>query len=71
MTTVPLQQLFVLNSEFMARQAKALAAAADRPPSRRRPAASGAAFLLAYGRPPTDREVQLGDWSSWPPAGAS
>jgi hypothetical protein len=57
-TSVPLQQLFVLNSEFMARQAKALAArvqaaAADEPARIRR------AFLLAYGRPPTDRETRL------------
>jgi len=58
-TSVPLQQLFVLNSEFMARQAKAFAA---------RVTAAGSddayrirtAFQLAYGRPPTDKEVTLG-----------
>jgi hypothetical protein len=58
-TSVPLQQLFVLNSDFMARQSKALAA---------RVTATGTdeavrirtAFRLLYGRPPTAREVELG-----------
>src|SRR5262249_2637696 len=58
-TIVPLQQLFVLNSDFMALQAKGLAG---------RAAAGGAdpagrirrAFLLAYGRPPREAEVRLG-----------
>ncbi len=57
-TAVPLQQLFVLNSEFMERQAKALAA--------RLTGASGddaekirRAFPLLYARPATDREVAL------------
>ena len=58
-TSVPLQQLFVLNSEFMARQAKALAARVTATASvevvRIR-----TAFGLLYGRPPTDREVALG-----------
>src|SRR5262249_6150336 len=58
-TSVPLHQLFVLTSEFLARQAQARAArvtaeAADDPARIRR------AFLLAYGRPPSEREVQLG-----------
>jgi len=58
-TSVPLQQLFVLNSEFAARQAKALATrvtaeAADDDTRIRR------AFLLVYGRPPSDREARLG-----------
>jgi hypothetical protein len=59
-TSVPLQQLFVFNSEFMARQANAFATrvrdaeATDTARIRR-------AFLLAYGRPPTDREIQLGE----------
>ena len=59
-TTVPLQQLFVLNSEFMVRQAKALAkrlnAADDNAPHSwiRR------GFLLAYGRPPSAEELKLG-----------
>jgi hypothetical protein len=58
-TVVPLQQLFVLNSEFMARQARLLAArltaeGGDDAARIRR------AFPLVYGRPPTEREVQLG-----------
>ena len=57
-TSVPLQQLFVLNSEFMARQAKALAARLAAEPDDT--ARIRRAFLLAYGRPPTDREVRLG-----------
>jgi hypothetical protein len=59
-TNVPLQQLFVLNSEFMARQAKALAARVkDAEPTDT--ARIRQAFLLTYGRPPTDRELQLGE----------
>ena len=58
-TSVPLQQLFVLNSPFMAAQAKAFAgrvtATASDDPARIR-----TAFRLAYGRPPTAREVELG-----------
>jgi mono/diheme cytochrome c family protein len=59
-TAVPLQQLFVLNSEFMARQAQALArritsgdcqTVADRVRS---------AFLILYGRPAGDEEVRWG-----------
>ncbi len=57
-TTVPLQQLFVLNGDFMMRQARGLAD---------RVGGSGSveerirrAFALAYGRPPREREVQLG-----------
>jgi hypothetical protein len=58
-TTVPLQQLFVLNSEFMVRQARALTA--------RLLAGEGdeaarirQAFAIVYGRPPSDAELQLG-----------
>ena len=57
-TAVPLQQLFVLNSEFMERQAKALAARLTGAPGddaekvRR-------AFPLLYARPATDREVAM------------
>jgi hypothetical protein len=58
-TTVPLQQLFVLNSEFMVRNAKALsvrlATLAKDDPARIRQA-----FVLLYGRPVTDRELRLG-----------
>jgi mono/diheme cytochrome c family protein len=58
-TTVPLQQLFVLNSEFMVHSAKALAArlgaAAPDDASRIREA-----FRTLYGRPVTERELKLG-----------
>jgi cytochrome c553 len=58
-TTVPLQQLFVLNGEFMVRNAQALAArlggAASDDVGRIRNA-----FLLLYGRPATERELRLG-----------
>ena len=58
-TTVPLQQLFVLNSEFIVRNARALAArlAAVAPDDLSR---IQRAFALLYGRPATEREVQLG-----------
>jgi hypothetical protein len=57
-TTVPLQQLFVLNGEFMVQSARTLSALL---------AASGAdasgrieqAFLLLYGRSPTAQERKL------------
>ena len=56
---MPLQQLFVLNSEFMARNAKALAArlAAAAPDDAGR---IRAAFPLVYGRPPTEHDLHLG-----------
>ncbi len=58
-TTVALQQLFVLNSDFMVEQARALAkrlevAAPDDAGRIRK------AYPLLYGRPATEREVQLG-----------
>jgi hypothetical protein len=56
---VPLQQLFVLNSPFMAAGAKALAerccAAASDDPARIR-----YAFNVALSRPATDEEIQQG-----------
>jgi cytochrome c553 len=58
-TSVPLQQLFVLNSPFMARQAKALAARVTATASDDE-SRIAQAFLLLYGRPPSDREVRLG-----------
>jgi hypothetical protein len=57
-TTVPQQQLFVLNSEFMVKNAQALAAqltsAGDDDAARIR-----AAFTRLYCRDPNEREVQL------------
>jgi hypothetical protein len=58
-TTVPLQQLFVLNSEFMVRNAKALSArlaSLEKDDSGR----IRQAFLILYGRPVTERELSLG-----------
>jgi hypothetical protein len=59
-TIVPLQQLFVLNSEFMARQAQALATRVLTATEADEAARIQRAFLLAYGRPPGARELQLG-----------
>ena len=62
-TTVPLQQLFVLNSDFMLAQAKALAAriAASGSPGEQDDASRiRRAFLLVYGRAANEQEVQMG-----------
>ncbi|HLJ95374.1 MAG TPA: PSD1 and planctomycete cytochrome C domain-containing protein [Gemmataceae bacterium] len=70
-TTVPLQQLFVLNSEFMVRNAKALAARLTQPSALAAGKTGGLAgeddaarirraFLILYGRPASERELQLG-----------
>jgi hypothetical protein len=58
-TMAPLQQLFVMNSDFIVRQARALAArlaeqTGDDAERIRR------AFRFVYGRPATDVELQLG-----------
>jgi hypothetical protein len=75
-TTVPLQQLFVLNSEFMVRQAKALSARLTRDPAEPDSSRVSRAFLLLYGRPANDREVRVAteflagrDAPSGPPGG--
>jgi len=59
-TTVPLQQLFVLNSEFMVRNARALATRLAASLDKDDAARIRMAFVLLYGRPVTDRELQLG-----------
>jgi cytochrome c553 len=59
-TTVPLQQLFVLNSEFMVKNAKALAARLTAQPGQGDAERIDQAFLLVFGRPVTERELQLG-----------
>ena len=59
-TTVPQQQLFVLNSPFMITQAKAFAARLHREASKNDKARIRLAFKLAYGRSPEDIELQLG-----------
>src|SRR5262249_25711077 len=64
LTTVPLQQLFVLNSEFMIGRARELAARLAREfPDDEFPddgARIRHTYLLLYGRPATDQEVQVG-----------
>jgi len=59
-TTVPLQQLFVLNSEFIVRQARALAArlAADREKDDAERICK--MFQVVYGRLPNPREAEIG-----------
>jgi cytochrome c553 len=59
-TTVPLQQLFVLNSEFMVRNAKALVARLQSGPDQDDAGRIRRAFLLLYGRPATEPELRLG-----------
>ncbi len=59
-TTVPLQQLFVLNSDFMVRQAKALAARVTPTSANDDAARIRATYRLLFGRDATDFEVQLG-----------
>ncbi len=58
-TIVPLQQLFVLNSEFMIARARSLAAklAAE---EKDETARIRKAFLRLYGRPAREREVRMG-----------
>jgi len=61
-TTVPLQQLFVLNSEFMATSARAVATRllAASPARQDNADRIRHAYLLLYGRTATDRELTLG-----------
>jgi cytochrome c553 len=56
-TTVPLQQLFVLNSDFMVEQARALVRSL---PGTDDAARIRTAYLRLYGRPARDVEVQWG-----------
>jgi mono/diheme cytochrome c family protein len=58
-TIVPLQQLFVLNSEFLAEQSQALAERA-RAVSADDEARIRRAYELAFGRLPSARELELG-----------
>ena len=59
-TTVPLQQLFVLNSEFMVRQAKAFASKLTAVTAESDSARIRHAYLLAYNRQPSEAELRLG-----------
>jgi hypothetical protein len=59
-TTVPLQQLFVLNSEFMAQNARAILSRLASGPATDDAGRIRRAFLLLYGRPVTEPELQMG-----------
>ncbi len=63
-TTVPLQQLFVLNSEFMIQSAKAVAARLQTGSSTSRASGDAShvrqAYRLIFGRAPSERELKLG-----------
>ena len=58
-TTVPQQQLFALNSEFMTIQAKAFAARIEKAASDDGERVK-AAYRMAYQRTPSDKELSLG-----------
>lgn len=58
-TTVPLQQLFVLNSDFLAASAKALASRLAAMEADDDAARVRQAFEIVYARPASDREVEL------------
>jgi hypothetical protein len=59
-TTVPQQQLFVLNSPFMIEQAKAFAARLQDEAPENDEARIRRAFQLAYARPPSELESKIG-----------
>jgi len=63
-TTVPLQQLFVLNSEFMITSAKAVAARLQTTSSTSPTSGDASqvrqAYRLIFGRAPSERELKLG-----------
>jgi len=59
-TTVPLQQLFVLNSEFVMNQARQLAAQLTADPHEDDASRIRRAFLLAFGRAANTKEVARG-----------
>lgn len=60
-TTVPLQQLFVLNSDFMTQRARALVARLNKDAAVTDDSAKiEKVFGWLYGRAPTDDELQLG-----------
>jgi len=57
-TTVPLQRLFLMNSDFMQVEAEELAKRVAAEPDNR--SRIKKAYLLAYGREPNDAEIKLG-----------
>jgi hypothetical protein len=67
-TTVPQQQLFVLNSPFVIQQAKAFARRIEQEAGPDTQAQVRHAFAVAYGRPVTDAELALAVRYLEPPA---
>ncbi len=59
-TAVPLQQLFVLNSDFMVEQARSLAKRLTADPVEPDPSRIRRAYSLLYGRPAGEDEVRWG-----------
>jgi hypothetical protein len=57
-TTVPLQRLFLMNSDFMQAEAEQLAKRVAAEPDNR--ARIKKAYLLVYGREPSEQEIKLG-----------
>jgi hypothetical protein len=57
-TTVPLQRLFLMNSDFMQIEAEEFARRVAAEPDNR--ARIRKAYLLAYGRGPSEQEIKLG-----------
>ncbi len=57
-TTVPLQRLFLMNSDFMQVEAEELAKRVAAEPDNR--ARIKKVYLLAYGREPSEEEIKLG-----------
>jgi hypothetical protein len=57
-TTVPLQRLFLMNSDFMQAEAEQLAKRVATEPDNR--ARIRKAYLLVYGRDPSEQEIKLG-----------
>ena len=59
-TTTPLQKLFVLNSEFMVRQSKALVKRLRITPGTDDESHIKKAYHVVYGRPASGEEIRLG-----------
>ena len=57
-TTVPLQRLFLMNSDFMQAEAEQLAKRVAAEPDNR--ARIKKAYMLVYGRDPSEQEIKLG-----------
>ena len=60
-TTVPLQQLFVINSDFMTRQARALAGRLEKDVPAGGSQRIRRAYQLLFSRPPEPKELAIGE----------